>query len=161
MAFVSASDADAEANTETEIVIMRNSASSFHWLSSSIFSCSFVVVPHCNISSYLHYMMFQTIQTIYFLWGYDPGNMSVSFIADLSPVYCCLVFWSGKVPKRGYLPNRRESQRMYFFQRACRTILYVYVLKLVLGNGVFDTLIGHCGQPKVGVFLAICDQSGS
>ena len=29
-------------------------------------------------SSYLHYMMFQTIQTIYFLWGYDPGNMSVS-----------------------------------------------------------------------------------
>ena len=35
--------------------------------------------------------MFQTIQTIYFLWGYDPGNMSVSFIAELSPVYCCLV----------------------------------------------------------------------
>ena len=34
---------------------------------------------------------FQTIQTIYFLWGYDPGNMSVSFIAELSPVYCCLV----------------------------------------------------------------------
>ena len=48
-------------------------------------------VPHCNTSSYLHYMMFQTIQTIYFLWGYDPGNMSVSFIAELSPVYCCLV----------------------------------------------------------------------
>ena len=36
------------------------------------------------------YMMFQTIQTIYFLWGYDPGNTSV-FIAELSPVYCCLV----------------------------------------------------------------------
>ena len=35
--------------------------------------------------------MFQTIQTIYFLWGYDPGNMSVSFIAELSPVYRCLV----------------------------------------------------------------------
>ena len=34
--------------------------------------------------------MFQTIQTINFLWGYDPGNMSVSFIAELSPVYCCL-----------------------------------------------------------------------
>ena len=44
-----------------------------------------------NTSSHLHYMMFQTIQTIYFLWGYDPGNMSVSFIAELSPVYCCLV----------------------------------------------------------------------
>ena len=36
-------------------------------------------------------MMFQTIQTIYFLWGYDPGNLSASFIAELSPVYCCLV----------------------------------------------------------------------
>ena len=48
-------------------------------------------VPHSDISSYLHCMMFQTIQTIYFLWGYDPGNMSVSFIAELSPVYCCLV----------------------------------------------------------------------
>ena len=23
--------------------------------------------------------------------GYDPGNMSMSFIAELSPVYCCLV----------------------------------------------------------------------
>ena len=44
-----------------------------------------------NTSSHLHYMMFQTIQTIYFLWGYDPGNMSVSFNAELSPVYCCLV----------------------------------------------------------------------
>ena len=44
-------------------------------------------------SSHLHYMMFQTIQTIYFLWGYDPGNMSVSFIAELSPVYCCLNSW--------------------------------------------------------------------
>ena len=43
-----------------------------------------------NTSSHLHYMMFQTIQTIYFLWGYDPGNMSMSFIAELSPVYCCL-----------------------------------------------------------------------
>ena len=32
-----------------------------------------------DTSSHLHYMMFQTIQTIYFLWGYDPGNMSVSF----------------------------------------------------------------------------------
>ena len=25
--------------------------------------------------------------------SYDPGNMSVSFIAELSPVYCCLVSW--------------------------------------------------------------------
>ena len=36
---------------------LRNSASSIHWLSSSIFTClSFV--PHSDISSYLHYTMF-------------------------------------------------------------------------------------------------------
>ena len=49
-------------------------------------------VPHSDISTYLHYMIFPSIQTIYFLWGYDSGNMSVSFIAELSPVYWCLVF---------------------------------------------------------------------
>ena len=45
-----------------------------HWLSISIFTCSFVclfvcssVRPHGNISIYLHWMMFYTIQTIYFL----------------------------------------------------------------------------------------------
>ena len=81
---------------------LRNSASSFHWLSSSIFTvCSFVRSSRIrDTSSHLHYMMFQTIQTIYFLWGYDPGNMSVSFIAELSPVYCCLVsICKGKVEK--------------------------------------------------------------
>ena len=31
-----------------------------------------------DISSYLHNIMFLTIQTIYFLWGYNPGNMSSS-----------------------------------------------------------------------------------
>ena len=75
---------------------LRNSASSFHWLSSSIFTvCLFVRSSSSrigNTSSHLHYMMFQTIQTIYFLWGYDPGNMLVSFITELSPIYCCLVF---------------------------------------------------------------------
>ena len=54
---------------------------SISWLALS----SFIVVRSSfrirDTSSHLHYMMFQTIQTIYFLWGYDPGNMSVSFIA--------------------------------------------------------------------------------
>ena len=72
-------------------VSLRNSASSFHWLSSSIFTVRWLLSRIGNTSSHLHYMMFQTIQTIYFLWGYDPGNMSVSFIVELSPVYCCLV----------------------------------------------------------------------
>ena len=58
---------------------LRDSASSFHWLRSSIFSCSFVLSSRIgDISSHLHYMIFPSIQTIYFLWGYDPGNMSMS-----------------------------------------------------------------------------------
>ena len=58
--------------------VLRNSASSFHWLSSSIFKYLFVRSSRIrDTSSHLHYMMFQTIQTIYFVRGYDPGNMSV------------------------------------------------------------------------------------
>ena len=59
------------------------------YLQCSLFGCSSRIR---DTYSHLHCMMFQTIQTIYFLWGYDPGNMSVSFIAELSPVYCCLVY---------------------------------------------------------------------
>ena len=40
-----------------------------------------------DISSHLHYMMFPSIQTIYFLWGYDPGNMSV-------PTYLLVLSWA-------------------------------------------------------------------
>ena len=40
-----------------------------------------------DISSHLHYMMFPSIQTIYFLWGYDPGNMTVS-------TYLLLLSWA-------------------------------------------------------------------
>ena len=40
-----------------------------------------------DISSHLHNMMFPSIQTIYFLWGYDPGNMSVS-------TYLLLLIWA-------------------------------------------------------------------
>ena len=67
--------------------ILRNS--SFHWLSRSIFTCSsFGWLSRIgNISSHLHYMMFLSIQTIYFLWGYDPGNMSVS-------TYLLLLSWA-------------------------------------------------------------------
>ena len=56
---------------EAEVLVLN-------WLSSSIL---FVVRRSPRIrdtSSHLHYMMFQTIQTIYILCGYDPGNMSVS-----------------------------------------------------------------------------------
>ena len=88
----------------------------------SIFTCLFVVcrlsVPHCNISSYLHYMMFQTIQTIYFLWGCDPGNMSVSFIAALSPVYCCLViigFEANLCGGHACLRTVMQRHRMWIF----------------------------------------------
>ena len=40
-----------------------------------------------DTSSHLHNMMFQSIQAIYFLWGYDPGNMSVS-------TYLLLLSWA-------------------------------------------------------------------
>ena len=91
----------------------------------SLFTCLFV--PHCNTLSYLHYMMFLTIQTIYFLWGYDPGNMSVSFIAELSPVYCCLVCWviqsesdwssisMPPVAKKTVIPNHPKSRVWGYF----------------------------------------------
>ena len=46
---------------------LRTSASSFHWLSSSIFTVRWLLSRIGNTSSHLHYMMFQTIQTIYFL----------------------------------------------------------------------------------------------
>ena len=67
----------------------RLSLQSFHWLSSSIFSyCSFGRSSRIrDTSSHLHYMMFPSIQTIYFLWGYDPGNMSVS-------TYLLLLSWA-------------------------------------------------------------------
>ena len=47
-----------------------------------------------NISSDLHYMMFLSIQFIYFLWGYDPGNMSVStYLLVLSWAQFTVVYW--------------------------------------------------------------------
>ena len=75
-------------------VYLRNSAfqQPRGWVALSSLVVRRLFVPPGDTSSHLHYMMFQTIQTIYFLWGYDPGNMSVSFIAELSPVYCCLVY---------------------------------------------------------------------
>ena len=49
---------------------------SIGWVAlSSVFVCLSRIG---NISSHFHYMMFPRIQTIYFQWGYDPGNMSVS-----------------------------------------------------------------------------------
>ena len=60
---------------------LRDSASSFHWLSSFWWKCT------GNISAHLHYMMFPNIQTIYFLWGNDSGNTSVS-------TYLLLLSWA-------------------------------------------------------------------
>ena len=44
--------------------------------------CLFVVPPASVTSPLIHNMLFQTIQAIYFLWGYAPGNMSVSSSPD-------------------------------------------------------------------------------
>ena len=72
-----------------EFVKLGDSASSFHWLSSSIFSYwLFVRLSRISdISSHLHYMRFPSIQTLYFLWGYDPGIMSLS-------TYLLLLSWA-------------------------------------------------------------------
>ena len=75
---------------------LRNSASSFHWLSSSIFNvCLFVVCP-ASVTPPL-------ISTIWCFRPYKPYIFSEYMIlatcqcqhiliAELSPVYCCLVF---------------------------------------------------------------------
>ena len=68
--------------------ILRNSASSFHWLSSELYlQCSFV---RCSsrirdTSSHLHCVSDHTNQI------FSVRIWSVSFIAEWSPVYCCLV----------------------------------------------------------------------
>ena len=60
---------------------LRNSASSFHWLSSSIFTncrssfgCPASVTPPL-ISTIWCFRPYKP----YFLWGYDPGNVSASY----------------------------------------------------------------------------------
>ena len=61
--------------------ILRNSASSFHGLSSSIFN---VRSPRIgNTSSHLHYMMFQTIQNNIFsvrIWSWQRVSVNISWI---------------------------------------------------------------------------------
>ena len=73
---------------------LRDSASSFHWLTSSIFSVWLFVRSSSrigDISSHLHYMMFHSIQTIYFLWSWQHVSANISNVVELSPVYCCPV----------------------------------------------------------------------
>ena len=49
-------------------------------------SKKFITIP--SLWKYDHrWSLFQSIQTIYFLWGYDPGNMSVS-------TYLLLLSWA-------------------------------------------------------------------
>ena len=46
-------------------------------------------VPPGDMVSYINYMMFQTTQTIYFMRGHDPGNVSVS-----SYDHMMIIIWS-------------------------------------------------------------------
>ena len=48
----------------------------FGWVA---LSSLIVVIRSFRTFTYLHNMMFQTIQAIYFLWGHGPDNMSVSY----------------------------------------------------------------------------------
>ena len=58
--------------------ILRNSASSFHWLSSSIFNVRSFVVRPASVTPPLISTVFQTIQIKYFLWGYDQCHSLLS-----------------------------------------------------------------------------------
>ena len=79
-----------------DIYLLRNSASSFHWLSSCIFSCSFgrSFVPHRwhLLSSPLYDASEHTNHIISVrIWSWQHVSVNISSVAELSPVYCCLV----------------------------------------------------------------------
>ena len=85
---------------------LRDSASSFHWLSSSIFSYCSSFVPHRwhRLSSPLYDVSVHTnhIFSVERIWSWQHFSVNISSVAELSPVYCCLVciyfslgiFWS-------------------------------------------------------------------
>ena len=75
--------------------ILRDSASSFHWLSSSIFSCcSSSFVPHrWHLLSSPLYDASEHTNHIFSvrIWSWQHVSVNISSVAELSPVYCCLV----------------------------------------------------------------------
>ena len=77
---------------------LRDSASSFHWLSSSIFSCcclSFVVPHRWHLLSSPLYDVSEHTNHIFSvrIWSWQHVSVNISSVAELSPVYCCLVFF--------------------------------------------------------------------
>ena len=72
--------------------------------------------------------MFQTIQTIYFLKGYDPGNMSVSFIAELSPVLYCQVHHSHHTRQSRHSHHRHHSHHSCFIVVKVVTVVTVVIV---------------------------------
>ena len=82
---------------------LRDSACSFHWLSSSIFSfCLFIVVTHrWHLLSSPQYDVSEHTNHIFSvrIWSWQHVSVNISSVAELSPVYCCLVLihilWTG------------------------------------------------------------------
>ena len=77
------------------VLILRDSASSFHWLSSSIFSCCSSVVPHrWHLLSSPLYDVSEHTNHIFSvrIWSWQHVSVNISSVAELSPVYYCLVF---------------------------------------------------------------------
>ena len=73
---------------------LRDSASSFNWLSSSIFSYCRSVVPHrWHLLSSLLYDVSKHTNHIFSvrIWSWQHVSVNISSGAELSPVYCCLV----------------------------------------------------------------------
>ena len=76
--------------------ILRDSAFSFHWLSSSIFSycSSWAFVPHgWHLLSSPLYDVSEHTNHIFSvrIWSWQHVSANISSVAELSPVYCCLV----------------------------------------------------------------------
>ena len=130
---------------------MRNSASSFHCLSSSsLFVCRLSCCG--NTPSHLHYMMFQTIQTIYFWWGYDLGNIHcwVVRMGDVHFSYQCNVFPFLTMRFVGdFLKKTSTSMFLTMFEKtgtSCSRCISEMFFKRLKSSGIFYTHFSNLKQ---------------
>ena len=73
--------------------ILQGSASSYHWLSSSICSYCLVVSHPSHLLSSPLYDVSEHTNHIFSvrIWSWHHDSVNISYVAELSPVYCCLV----------------------------------------------------------------------
>ena len=114
--------------------ILRDSASSFHWLSISIFSVcrlSSFVLPHpWHLLSSPLYDVSEHTNHIFSvrIWSWQHVSVNISSVAELSPVYCCLVVLCNALCWDMWSMMKVITEFWYFFFKAW------YVLPCVLGK---------------------------